>query len=49
MPNRQISDDLKEASLHMKAQAYGLAETCTITGFSAATFYPSSKMQAAHW
>ena len=43
MPNRRISDDLKEASLRMKARAYGLAEICTITGFSAATFYWAQK------
>lgn len=43
MPNRRISDDLKEASLRMKARAYGLAEICTITGFSAATFYRAQK------
>ena len=43
MGNRQISDDLKEASLHMKARGYPTAEVLTITQFSRSTLQQAKK------
>jgi len=37
MGNRKISDDLKEASLHMKARLYSDEEVLAIVGFSRST------------
>jgi hypothetical protein len=48
MPNHQIIDDLKEASLHMKAQTYGLNKICANDCIFRVNVLLSSKAQVTY-